>query len=157
MQVRCYDPWSSLLYTQTFSTGSPISLPRLPSPLLGPLMGGGGDPQCRLSILRNGNVPCHYFIDFPVDFQSVQCRLSILRNRNVLCHYILNFPVDFKSLMSPVEFKKRPCRPVEFKGQGPFLSIACGCSMLHLSPFSFLTYREQASATFCTVLLGWVS
>ena len=21
--------------------------------------------------------------------------------------------------MSPVEFKKRPCRPVEFKGQGP--------------------------------------
>ena len=25
----------------------------------GPLMGGG--PQCRLSILRNGNVPCHYF------------------------------------------------------------------------------------------------
>ena len=24
----------------------------------GPLMGG---PQCRLSILRNGNVPCHYF------------------------------------------------------------------------------------------------
>ena len=25
------------------------------------------------------------------------------------------------SLMSPVEFKKRPCRPVEFKGQGPLL------------------------------------
>ena len=22
--------------------------------------------------------------------------------------------------MSPVEFKKRSCRPVEFKGQGPF-------------------------------------
>ena len=22
--------------------------------------------------------------------------------------------------MSPVEFKKRPCRPVEFKGQGPY-------------------------------------
>ena len=22
--------------------------------------------------------------------------------------------------MSPVDFKKRPCRPVEFKGQGPY-------------------------------------
>ena len=33
--------------------------------VLGPLMGG---PQCRLSILRNGNVPCHYFSNFPVDF-----------------------------------------------------------------------------------------
>ena len=25
--------------------------------------------------------------------------------------------------MSPVEFKKRPCHPVEFKGQGPYDSI----------------------------------
>ena len=25
--------------------------------------------------------------------------------------------------MSPVEFKKRPCRPVEFKGQGPLVSV----------------------------------
>ena len=31
----------------------------------GPLMGG---PQCRLSILRNGNVPCRYFLNVPVDF-----------------------------------------------------------------------------------------
>ena len=31
---------------------------------VGPLMGG---PQCRLSILRNGNVPCHYFRNFPVE------------------------------------------------------------------------------------------
>ena len=31
----------------------------------GPLMGG---PQCRLSISRNGNVPCRYFRHFPVDF-----------------------------------------------------------------------------------------
>ena len=23
--------------------------------------------------------------------------------------------------MCPVEFEKRPCRPVEFKGQGPYL------------------------------------
>ena len=42
----------------------------------GPLMGG---PQCRLSILRNGNVPCRYFRDFPVDFKIVQCHLSNFR------------------------------------------------------------------------------
>ena len=28
---------------------------------LRPLMGGGGGPQCRLSILRNDYVPCRYF------------------------------------------------------------------------------------------------
>ena len=39
-----------------------------------------GGPQCRLSILRNGNVPCRYFLNVPVDFKIVQCRLSILRN-----------------------------------------------------------------------------
>ena len=36
-------------------------------------------PQCRLSILRNCNVPCHYFLNVPVDFKLVQCRLSNLR------------------------------------------------------------------------------
>ena len=25
--------------------------------------------------------------------------------------------------MSPVEFKKKPCRPVEFKGQGPVIVL----------------------------------
>ena len=60
---------------------------------MGPLTGG---PQCRLSILGNGSVPYHYFVDFPVDFKIVQCRLSILRIGNVPCHYILNYPVDFK-------------------------------------------------------------
>ena len=59
-----------------------------------------GSPQCRLSILRYGNVPCHYFSDFPVDLKIVQCRLSILRNGNVPCHYILNFPVDFKRVLN---------------------------------------------------------
>ena len=62
----------------------------------GPLMGG---PHCRLSILRNGNVPCRYFLDFPVDFKIVQHRLSILRNGNVPFHYILNFPDDFKRIL----------------------------------------------------------
>ena len=34
----------------------------------GPLMGG---PQCRLSILKNGNVPCRNFFNVPVDFKIV--------------------------------------------------------------------------------------
>ena len=38
-----------------------------------------GGPQCRLSILRNDNVPCHYFLDFPVNLKKVQCGLSILK------------------------------------------------------------------------------
>ena len=32
--------------------------------------------------------------------------------------------------MSPVEFKKRPCRPVEFKGQGPHGSYIDKINML---------------------------
>ena len=58
-----------------------------------------GGPQCRLSILRNGNVVCHYFRNFPVDFKIVQCRRSNLRNGNVPCHYFLNFPLDFKIVL----------------------------------------------------------
>ena len=60
---------------------------------MGAFEGGGG--QCRLSILRNGNVPCRYFFFFPVDFKKEQCRLSILRNANVPCHSFSNVPVDF--------------------------------------------------------------
>ena len=64
-----------------------------PLPSVGPLMGG---LQCRLSILRNGNVPCNYFRNVLVHFKIVQRRLSILRNGNVPCHYFSNFPVEFK-------------------------------------------------------------
>ena len=64
-----------------------------------------GGPQCRLSIPRNGNVPCRYFINFPVyflnslmspvDFKKWQCplslflkvSLSILREFNVTCRF----------------------------------------------------------------------
>ena len=67
------------------------------------LQGGGaslgfltGGPQCRLSLLRNGNVPCHYFLNFPVDFKIVPCPLSIFRKVNVRCHYFLFISVDFK-------------------------------------------------------------
>ena len=58
-----------------------------------PLMGG---PQCHLSTLRNGNVPCRYFLNVPVDFKKVQCRLLTLRKDNVQFRYFLNVPVDFK-------------------------------------------------------------
>ena len=43
----------------------PTSMVGVAGPL-GPLMGG---PQCRLSILRNGNVPCRYFSNVSVDFK----------------------------------------------------------------------------------------
>ena len=55
-----------------------------------------GGPQCHLSILRNDNVPCHYFLNVPVDFKIVQCHLSVLRNGNVACRYLKKFPVYLK-------------------------------------------------------------
>ena len=50
--------------------------------------------------------------------------LSILRWSNVTCriHYVMSlviFSLMSIGFMSPVDFKKRPCRPVAFKGQGP--------------------------------------
>ena len=39
--------------------------------------------QCRLSILRNGNVPCRYFSSVSVDLKVVQCRPSNVRKRRV--------------------------------------------------------------------------
>ena len=44
-------------------------------------------------------------------------RLSILRNANVGCLYHLFMP------MSHVEFKKRTCHPVDFRGQGPDICL----------------------------------
>ena len=41
--------------------------------------------QCPLSLFL--------FLDLPLDFEIVQCRLSILRNGNVPCHY--NFKLFF--------------------------------------------------------------
>ena len=72
--------------------------------MMGPLTGG---PQCHMSILRNGNVPCSYIHNFHVDFKIAKCRLSILRKG--LCH-------DGNTFYS---IEKCPCRPADFKGQGP--------------------------------------
>ena len=43
-----------------------------------------GDPQCRMSNFRNGNVPCHYLYNISVDLKRVYCRMLNLRNG--LCH-----------------------------------------------------------------------
>ena len=64
-------------------------------PCVGHLMGGGEGPQCRLSILRNGNVPCRYLKKNPVDPKIPQCHLSILRSGNVPCRYFYTVAVDF--------------------------------------------------------------
>ena len=47
--------------------------------------------------------------------------------------------------MSPVEIKKTPCRPVEFKGQGTFF---------HLQPFSLGLVRGMTD--WLSVLCGGV-
>ena len=68
-----------------------------------------GGPQCRLSILRNGNVPCRYFLNFTVDFKIVPCPLSILRKVNVPCHYFLFLSVDFKRVQCHLSNFKKGC------------------------------------------------
>ena len=61
--------------------------PQLKKLLCGP-DGGQGliKTQCRLLNQINGNVPCRYLKYFPVDSKIVQCPLSILGNGNVPCH-----------------------------------------------------------------------
>ena len=63
-----------ILHLEPFPKGAPRCM-------LGPLTRG---PQCCMSILRNGNVPCHYFCNFPVDPKIVLCYLSNLGNVNVM-------------------------------------------------------------------------
>ena len=75
-----------------------------------------GGPLCRMSNLRNGNVPCPYFCIIHVDFKIVSCLMSNLRDGP--CHVSNIFPMSI-CFMSHVDFKKWPCRRVEFKGQGP--------------------------------------
>ena len=61
-----------------------------------------------MSNLRNSRVPCHYFYYFHVDFKMCPCCMSILRNS--ICHIVYDFP--------HFDFKKWPCRRVEFRSQG---------------------------------------
>ena len=43
---------------------------------------------------------------------GLQCRLSNLRKGNIPSRCVLHIPV---------EFKERPCHPVEFQSQGPHI------------------------------------
>ena len=76
-------------------------------------------PQCRMLNLRIGYVDCHYISNSHVDFKMVSCRMSNLRNG--LCN-VDDFFFMLIGSMSHVAFGKWPyaCRPVEFKGQGPY-------------------------------------
>ena len=52
--------------------------------------------------------------------------------------------------MSPVQFKKMPCRPVEFKGQGPQLRLP----FLPLTVFADATGNRWEAARACVVGCG---
>ena len=108
-----------------------------------------GGPQCRMSILRNGNVPCICTLFSPmshVEFKKRLCPMSL--------HFYPSCRMSL-SPMSHVEFKKGPCRPVGFRGQGPFaregvpinisgflLGVRCLC------PTEFPTHRENRKQSF---------
>ena len=44
-----------------------------------------GGLQCRMSILRNANVPCRYFCNFPVDFKITKCPSVGSKGRPMSC------------------------------------------------------------------------
>ena len=55
-----------------------------------------------------------------------QCHMSNLREGYVYCHYYIIFnPLSYVTIgpMSHVEFKKCPCRPVDFRGQRPYCKV----------------------------------
>ena len=81
-----------------------------------------GGPQCRLSILRNINVPCRYSEIF----------LSILKYPNVTCRF-------YKVAMSPVKFKIVQCRLSDLrKGSDALSNLRVKgptvCAWLYRSP-----------------------
>ena len=91
--------------------------------------GGGRGPNVDL---RNGNVPCRYFLYFPVDLKIIHniCHLSIsflsfLKNINVPFLYFWIFPVDFKSSMSPSNFRKGCVNLSNLRVKGPIYNHLC--------------------------------
>ena len=83
----------------------------------GPLMGGGGGSQCRMSILRNVNVA--YLSSMSFTFPSVTCRIYETAMSHVANFILVILPSMSLCPMSHVEFKKCSCRPFGFRGQGP--------------------------------------
>ena len=66
-----------------------------------------------MSNLRNGNVNCHDFSNFHVNFKIVFMSHGMAYVMSIIC-----FLMSIGS-MSHVDFRNRPCHPVEFKCQGP--------------------------------------
>ena len=66
---------------------------------MGPLKEG---PQCCMSVLRSGHVPCHYFCNIHVNFKMIPYPMLILRNTLCCVPYfspdIARLHVDFKKL-----------------------------------------------------------
>ena len=83
-----------------------------------------GDPKCHLSILRNGDVPCRHFLNFPVDFEIIQCCMSILRKDNVPCRYFSNVPVDFKVVQCRLSNLRKRCVALSnLRVEGPLIPL----------------------------------
>ena len=63
---------------------------------LGPLMGGGGGGlSYPMSILRKGNMPCHYNLNSLVHFKNPQC--SMTRESGHICSRLWRICDDFNS------------------------------------------------------------
>ena len=90
-----------------------------------------------MSNVRNGYVNCHYLSNFHVDFKMLSCRMSNLRKGLRHVENIFFMSIDS---MSHVDCKKWPCRPVNFKGQGPYKSVLIlvqiNTSSCHALPFT---------------------
>ena len=70
-----------------------------------------------------GNIPCPYFCHSHIDFKIAQCHLLTLRNTPSCVANIFLVSIGF---MSPVDFKKWPCCPVEIKDPGPYFRKETG-------------------------------
>ena len=95
----------------------------LKTPFILRRQGAQGGPQCHMSNLRNGNVPCPYFCNTHVDFKSLISHVQFKDWPMSLIFFLMSI-----GFMSHVDFKKWLCRPVEFKGQGPHkgATVLCG-------------------------------
>ena len=82
----------------------------------GPLVWGS---QCLMSIF--GKRHCHASLPF---ISPNVAHMSNLRKDYVQCHYIFtSMSHVIKPYMPYVEFKKGPCRLVDFRSQGPLLGV----------------------------------
>ena len=64
--------------------------------------------------LRHPHIPCHYLYNFPINLKKVQISHVEIDKYHVMSVIFINMSIG---LMSHIDFKKRPCRPVKFKGQ----------------------------------------